>query len=163
MSVAIGTSFLVQRIIETDDVPLDPDGRTDILDIDWQERGKRALRATTRQGRLVRILLPANQFLDHGSVLISDEVLRIIVNISPCELLVVAADSAQRLATLAYAIGNAHLPAEIRGGKILIPASDATEAGLGQLGIPFQTSVGRVMPECDLMPRISINLDSGRR
>ena len=131
-------------------------GALDRLDIHWHEQGRRALRRQSRGGLLVRVILPAGQVLEHGSVLGDDLHPMILVNVLACAALVIRPSTPERLAEISYAVGNLHLPAEIREGQIVIPATEAAEAALGRAGIVYGLETRRVRPRLEDLPRIAL-------
>jgi urease accessory protein UreE len=107
---------------------------------------------------MVRVILPPDQFLDHGAQLAIDGAIRIVVNLAPCRALVIRG-SAQELCKAAYAIGNLHIPAEINSGEILLPADETVEAALGRLGIAYRLDLRRIRPMLQSLPRVGISGD----
>jgi len=149
-------SILCERIIAVlADVPED-DASLDWLDVAWHEMDKHALGRQTRRGHMVRIILPHDQRLEHGAVLAREGSNQIVVNLLPCEALVVNTQSATELAEAAYAIGNLHIPAQIEAGQIILPADGATEAALGRLGISYQVQVRRIRPIPNVLPQLTV-------
>jgi urease accessory protein len=132
------------------------DPNLDWLDVSWQELDKRALERQTRLGRMVRIILPANQRLEHGAVLARDGLHQIVINVIPCESLMIESQSAAELAHAAYVAGNLHLPAQIEDGRIILPADPATQAALDSRGISYRVQVRRIRPIPDILPRVTI-------
>jgi urease accessory protein len=154
---------LCQKIIRVIADFDDADGAFDLLDIQWPEHGGRALRGQTRGGRPLRIILPADQSLEHGSVLRDEEGEAIAVNLLPCLAMVICPATPHELATISYAIGNLHLPAEIGAEEILIPASESTQAAVGRAGIPFDLDMRRVRTRRDDLPRVQLSSEFQRR
>jgi urease accessory protein len=137
-------SLLCQRILSVlKNVPPD-DPAIDLVDIHWHELPLRALRRRSRGGRTVRILLPADQQLEHGAVLIRENRMTLALNLLACDALVIRPRSAAQAAQIAYAIGNLHLPAQVGAREIVLPADDATEAALGRLGVQYGLKSRRV-------------------
>jgi urease accessory protein len=118
----------------------------DLVDIHWHELNLRALRRRSRGGLTVRIILPADQRLEHGAVLACDGTGSVVINLLPCDALVIRAESPAQSAQIAYALGNLHLPAEISDVEISLPASEATQAALGRLGIQYELKSRRLRP-----------------
>jgi urease accessory protein UreE len=152
-------AIFCQRILrQIDDPEALPQERVDFLDIAWNERGLRSLRRTTRNKRLVRVILPADEELDHGDVIVeTPEAVAIVINLLPCDALTIRSEVRGQLAQFAYLIGNAHLPAEIRADEILIPATTSTAAALGQLKIPFSIETRRIRIDPDGLPMVTVS------
>ena len=150
------SAIFVQRIARESALPIAPgDSVPDVLEITWNERGRRSLLRRTRGGRLIRIILPADQSLDHGAVLVEASDLVVVAELLPCQALVIAADTPAELARYAYLVGNAHLPAEIRDASILIPASVSAAAALGQLRVPYRIELCRIRVDRCGLPRVT--------
>jgi len=127
----------------------------DVVDISWSEHGRRTLRRRSRAGLLVRVILPVDEFLEHGSVLCGVDQ-PIVVNLLACRALVIRPGDAARMAEICYTIGNLHIPAEIGTGEILIPATEGTEAALGRAGISCEMEIRRVRPRLGDLPRLEL-------
>jgi urease accessory protein UreE len=145
-------SILCERIIAVLAEAPEEDAALDYVDIAWHELDKRAMKLRSRRGRLARILLAHDQQLKHGAVLAE----QLVVNVLPCESLVIEVPSATELAQAAYAIGNLHLPAEITGGRIILPADNSTEAALDRLGIAYRVELRRISPMRNILPQITV-------
>jgi|GEM_PF-5141346 len=149
-------AILCQRIFEVqpDFDPLDP--ALDLFDIHWKDLDRRALSGKSKRGRTVRLVLGADQKLVHGAVLWRDAKRRLVANLLPCQVIVIESLPPVEMARLAYAIGNLHLPAEIREGRIMLPADDAAEAAIGRLNARYKLDNCRIHPITDWLPKISI-------
>lgn len=128
----------------------------DVLDIEWHERGRRTLESRTRAGRCVRVLLSADQAIEHGAILAGNGGARIVVNLVACEVLVIRPVSGVEAARIAYALGNAHVPAQIEPLEILVPASDATESVVRRLGIEFTIRTDLFRPALEELWRVQV-------
>jgi len=146
-------AIFCQNLLGMMTLPEFEDAAVDLVDIEWQERGKRVLRRQSRTGRAFRILLPANQFLDHGAIIARDDERAVAINILPCEAFVMRG-SPDQLISIAYGLGNLHLPAEIGRAEIIVPASQFAEAALGKLGIKFEAATRRIQVAFELLPRL---------
>jgi urease accessory protein len=156
---APGVSVFCERIITVlTDVP-ENDPAIDIVDLAWHELDQRALACRSRSGRTVRIVLPHDQRLEHGAVLLREGSNQLVVNLLPCQSLVIEPPSATELAEAAYAIGNLHVPAQIEAGRIVLPADLATEAALGRLGISYQVRLRRIRPMPNVLPQLTIAIE----
>jgi urease accessory protein UreE len=157
-SSAASAPLLCRRIVEVLGNVNENDPSLDLLDIAWPELACRALSRQTRGGRMVRIILPPEQSLEHGAVLAQEGRSRLVVNLIPCRALVIRG-TADELSKAAYAIGNLHIPAQIGGEEILLPADKSVEAALSQLGLPFQLQTRRIRPMTQSLPRVGLNGD----
>jgi len=150
-------SQMILRWIELPTAPATVPSGVDLLDITWNERGLRSLRRATRSGRLVRVILPANQTFDHGAVVAETPESIVAINLLPCPALVIRAGGAAELARISFMIGNAHLPAEIGETEIILPATAAAASALGRLKITYTAEIRQVRVSCDGLPMIEIS------
>jgi urease accessory protein len=93
----------------------------DYLQLDWFETGKRILHKKTTSGQeVVMKFLRENQQLGQGDILFADEAQLIVVDIRPCECLIIKPRSNFELASLCFEIGNKHLPLFYQDEKLLV-------------------------------------------
>jgi urease accessory protein len=105
----------------------------DYVDIHWDQR-RSTLKARSRGGEEVRVLLPRGQSIRHGDVLFEDEARLVVVNVLPCEVIVVRCSGPRPLAELALELGNLHWPTQVTDTEIIFPEDPdvmATVQGLG--------------------------------
>jgi len=94
----------------------------DLLQIEWYEANKRILHKRTGSGReLVMKFLNEAQGLTEGDILYSDETFVVVVNILPCETIIISPTSMYEMASVCYEIGNKHLPLFYNNEELLIP------------------------------------------
>lgn len=94
----------------------------DALSIEWYETGKRILHKKTAAGREVILkLLKESSTLLQDDVMYEDETCVIIIDIQPCDVIVVYPNSMYEMAKLCYEIGNKHLPLFYEDEVILVP------------------------------------------
>lgn len=124
-------------------VPIDP------VEVAWHELDRRALRKTTRAGRLLRILLPPGGVLRHGDVLAEDERGRVVVvvDVPETEVLVARPRTFEETGVLALELGNLHVPTQVTpAGELLFVPDGPVEALLSRLGVPHDRQVRRFEP-----------------
>ena len=93
----------------------------DWLDIEWHETNKRILHKKTRSGKEVTMkFLKENQNLTQGDILFEDAETIIVVDIQPCETIVVKPKTMFEMAAVCYEIGNKHLPLFFNEDELLI-------------------------------------------
>ena len=155
-------SLLCERILAVMPNLCEDDPKVDWVDIMWNDLDKRAIGRTSRGGRTIRIILRANQTLEHGAVLARVRSSQIVVNVPSCETVIVAPKSAAKLAECAYVIGNLHIPAQIEAGKLIVPADLSTEAALGRAGIKFKPAFRRFRPMPNALPQLTLAGDLAR-
>ena len=94
----------------------------DPVEFEWFETTKRIQRKRTSSGMDIAIrFLNEGQVLQQDDVLYFDEQKAVIVNIKPCEAIVVKPGTLLEMGTICYEIGNKHLPLFIQAGQVLIP------------------------------------------
>lgn len=117
--------MILQQIIgNTDTLPLDGK-EIDPVEIEWFEATRRIQRKRTAAGTDIAIrFLREGQCLRHNDILYLDEHKAIVVQVKPCEAIVVAPATLLEMGTLCYEIGNKHLPMFIQNDEILLPYED---------------------------------------
>jgi urease accessory protein len=119
----------------------------DWLDLTWLECHNRAGRKQTRAGQEVSILLRLKQSLRHGDLLLQPAIgSAIVVNLLPAEVITVRPGNTTEWCSVAYELGNLHVPIEMSSTEILIPRDGAVEALLERLAIPFELNLRRFQP-----------------
>lgn len=99
--------------------------RLDVLPVEWYETNKRILRRPTRGGRELALkFLEESPALTDGDILYADEYTVIMVDILPCETLVIRMSSPHAIAAICYEIGNRHLPLFMEPDELLVPAEE---------------------------------------
>ena len=98
-------------------------GRTiDRLPLEWYETAKRILHRKTQSGREVILkFLKQTQELSQDDVLHEDEASLIVVDIIPCDAIVIQPSTPYEMAFVCYEIGNKHLPLFFENDSLLIP------------------------------------------
>lgn len=116
------------------------DKEIDELSIAWYQVSKRLQRLHTEQGDEIAIrFLGKEQRLRQDDVLYEDENKRIVVNILPCEVIILKSDNVFAMVEAAYEIGNKHLPLYWEDGSLLLPFEKNTFEWLESLGfIPIK-------------------------
>src|SRR3954464_5751344 len=106
---------------------IDPVNRViERLPLPWYESGKRILHKRTDKGREVVLkFMKENPNLSQDDVVYADDRLMIVIDIEPCEAIVLEPSSLYDMALICYEIGNKHLPLFYDNGQLLIPF-DAT-------------------------------------
>lgn len=99
------------------------DGRNvDVLRLEWYETGKRVMRKVTQGGREVALrFLNESPSLMEGDVLYADPAVVVVVEILPCEVMVIRMGAPAAVASVCYEIGNRHLPLFIENEVLLAP------------------------------------------
>ena len=99
--------------------------QTDLLQLQWYETTRRVQRRQTVSGREIALrLLKQGQRLQQGDVVWMDDATAVVVDILPCEVIVVTPASMLEMGTICYEIGNKHLPVFIQDNEVLIPMEE---------------------------------------
>lgn len=94
----------------------------DLLEIEWFETTKRIQRKRTNSGVEIAIkFIQEGQRLNQDDILYQDDKNAIVVNIKPCEAIVMTPSSLLEMGTICYEIGNKHLPLFIQNDQIMMP------------------------------------------
>jgi urease accessory protein len=93
----------------------------DWLDLEWYEANKRIMHKRSRAGtEVVMKFMSENQNLTQGDILYQDEHIIIVVNIQPCEVIVIRPKNMYEMACICYEIGNKHLPLFFQDEEVLV-------------------------------------------
>ena len=93
----------------------------DRLELEWFETSKRIQRKTTEGGMEIAIrFLKEGQRLLQNDIIYMDAEIAVVVDIKPCEAIVVNPQSLLEMGTICYEIGNKHLPIFIQENQVLI-------------------------------------------
>lgn len=93
----------------------------DWLDLEWHETNKRILHKKTREGIEVTMkFLKENQNLTQGDILYENAETIIVIDIQPCETIVIKPKNMFEMAAICYEIGNKHLPLFYQDDELLI-------------------------------------------
>lgn len=93
-------------------IPETTEKEVDFLSVDWYQSHKKIQRLQTKQGRDVGLSLDeetAQRGLRQGDLLWDEEFL-LVVDILPCEVLVISGENSALLPKICYEIGNRHAP-----------------------------------------------------
>ncbi len=94
----------------------------DKLIIEWYETSKRILHKKTVGGIPVTLkFLNRNPDLKDGDILWQDQHTAIVIEIKPCECIVITPGNMLEAAAVCYEIGNRHLPLFYEANELLIP------------------------------------------
>jgi urease accessory protein len=141
--------MLVESAIGNLDGMAEPPGADGIdwLDLTWLDCRTRFARRRTRGGGELRILLRIATTLRHGDVLGQWPDGRwVAVNVLPTEVCIVRPASALELATVAFEMGNLHVPIELSADRLAVPSSAAVEVALERLGVDCDVDARRFEP-----------------
>ncbi|MCU7549627.1 urease accessory protein UreE [Chitinophagaceae bacterium LB-8] len=118
----------------------------DHLCLEWFEKGKRILHKRTAQGREVILkFLKERPELQQDDVLYEDDHCLIVVQIEPCDVLVIQPKTMYEMALACYEIGNKHLPLFFQDDELLIPYEAPLHRMLQALGFQCEVQVRRLL------------------
>ncbi|MEJ0005797.1 MAG: urease accessory protein UreE [Steroidobacteraceae bacterium] len=119
----------------------------DHITLSYDERHRRRLRFVAEAGTEFLLDLPRTTVLQGGDGLGLEDGRVILVTAADEPLLEITAADADRLARLAWHIGNRHLPAQFATGRILIREDSVIEAMLNGLGATLRHVAEPFTPE----------------
>ena len=121
-------------------------GRADRLRRSGMAPIRPALKARSRGGEEIRIVLGAGARLRHGDVIFEDESRLVAVNVKACELIVVRPGDSKIAAILALELGNLHWPTQIAESEIIFREAPQTLAILEKLNVHGTKETRRFQP-----------------
>lgn len=94
----------------------------DWVELQWYETNKRILHKKSKSGKdIVMKFLNEAPLLTDGDILWQDEENIIVVEIQPCEAIIIKPSTMQQMAAVCYEIGNKHLPLFQDKEELLVP------------------------------------------
>ena len=94
----------------------------DYLELEWYETPKRILHKQTNSGKEISLkFLNQTQSLTEGDILYQDEQTLVVIQVRPCESIVIRPGSMYEMAYICYEIGNKHLPLFYENDELMIP------------------------------------------
>jgi urease accessory protein len=117
----------------------------DYVDIQW-DQCRSTLKARSRGGEEVRVLLPRGQTLRHGDVLFEDDRHAVVVNVLPCEVVVVRSPESRLMAELALELGNLHQPTQVGENELAFLEDPQALAAAQRLGLEVTRELRRFEP-----------------
>ncbi len=96
--------------------------KIDQLQMEWFETTKRIQRRTTEDGMEIAIrFMREGQRLTQGDIVYQDAEKVVVVDINPCDAIVITPSTMLQMGTICYEIGNKHLPVFIQDDQVLVP------------------------------------------
>ena len=90
--------------------------------LDWYETNKRILHKHSQHGKEITFrFLKENQNLTDGDIIYRDDESIIVIDILPCEVIIIRPASMHEMASVCYEIGNKHLPLFFQDDELLVP------------------------------------------
>lgn len=114
--------ILVNEVLGTTSTIEIADLTVEYLSFEWFELNKRIQRKKTDKGTEVAIrLLQEGQRLRHQDVVFKDATKAVVVQLRPCEAIVLTPVNMLEMGTVCYEIGNKHMPLFIQGNEVIMP------------------------------------------
>src|SRR5437868_5168847 len=126
------------RIEAFDGFTIPSEAATGIVHLTWSDCFRRALRGRVSGGAPFRILLPRGVHLHHGDLLTNGRE-TLVVNVEPCEVLVVRPADPRDALLLVLGLGNLHLPVELCGDSVFTVPDGPQEELIRELGLTWET------------------------
>ncbi|HVT87649.1 MAG TPA: hypothetical protein VHD56_02255 [Tepidisphaeraceae bacterium] len=120
----------------------------DWVDFSWMECASRAVRKQSRNGQDIRILLKLGVTLRHGDVLwrSEDRSDAIVVSVELSNVLIARPRNSVEAISLAFELGNLHVPIEVSDDGIVTVDDGPVEAVFRKLGVPYELQSRRFEP-----------------
>jgi urease accessory protein len=150
---------VIRNISEPGSEP--PHAEVDYVDIGWDEC-RSLLKKRSRGGEEVRVLLDRTERLRHGDVLLETAERAIVINVQPCEVIVVRAGTPQQIAELAFDLGNLHWPVQVTETEVIFLEDEAAMKAVQELGLPFTREARRFEP-LPVLVTLGASLSEGLR
>ncbi len=113
--------LIKQKLGNVEDIQI-ADRVVDILFIEWYEANKRILHKQTKRGQTINLkFLQQNPALADGDILYMDDANIVVVELKPCQSIVIKPSTIPEASAICYEIGNKHLPLFHEGDDLLIP------------------------------------------
>lgn len=118
----------------------------DHVSLEWYEKGKRILHKRTVKGKEVVLkFLKENPELQQDDVLYEDDQCLIVVQVLPCDVLVIRPTTMYEMALACYEIGNKHLPLFYQDEELLIPYEAPLHRTLQAIGFQCEVQVRQLL------------------
>lgn len=112
----------------------------EFVELTWQQRQKRRIRAVTDRGREVGILLPEGGLLQDGDLLGPGDP-PLVVRAAPEPVLVIWPRTREEMGRVAHQIGNRHIQAWITEEAIVVLDDPVLSQQLQAAGVPHRREV----------------------
>ncbi|MCL6634447.1 MAG: urease accessory protein UreE [Peptococcaceae bacterium] len=114
-----------------------PVKKVEVVELSWEEMGKRRLRKRTASGRDVGIVRTAKEPFKDGDILCVEEDAVIVLRLRETEVLVVEPRDMKEMGTVCYQLGNRHLPVMILDESVVCPCDQTLIPMLEKLGVKY--------------------------
>lgn len=97
----------------------------DFIDLEWYEANKTIIRRHSRLGKEIAIKKQTSKALEDGDVLYIEENWCLLVNIKPCDCIVIQPSNILEMGIICFEIGNQHIPIFFTEDNIICVAYEA--------------------------------------
>ena len=112
---------------------------------EWDEATKRIHKKTASSGEEIGLRL--SEPLYDGAVVFEDDERIIALDLVPCEITRLYADTMREMGIICFELGNRHLPLSFGGGSVDIPYDRPTFEYLEKKGFKCEKLVEKFIPE----------------
>ena len=113
--------IIKEKIGNIKDVATDKRAMDNVL-LEWHETNKRILHKHSQHGKEITIrFLKENQNLTEGDIIYQDDESIVVIDIMPCEVIIIRPGNMHEMASVCYEIGNKHLPLFFQDDELLVP------------------------------------------
>ena len=89
-------------------------------------------------------MLDRTQRLRHGDVLLETARRAVVINVQPCQVIVVRSGSPRQIAELAFDLGNLHWPVQITETEMIFLEEEAAMKAVESLELEFAREARRL-------------------
>lgn len=100
--------IVIEEVLDSKLLPQNKE--KDTLDLEWYETTKTIIRRETRAGRDLAVRKNSRKPLEDGDLLYVDKDFYILVNILPCDCIIISPPKMRDMGIVCFEIGNLHLP-----------------------------------------------------
>lgn len=111
--------------------------KIEVVELSWEEMGKRRLRKQTGAGREVGIVRTQEEPFRDGDIVYSDEDTLIVLQLQETAVLVVQPQDMKEMGTVCYHLGNRHCPVAVMGEIVVCPHDQTLTPMLDRLGVKY--------------------------
>lgn len=132
----------------------------DYLPLEWYESNKRILHKNTVSGlEIVMKFMELNQQLTDGDVIWEDDKRIIVIDIIPCDAIVIQPKTLFDMACICYEIGNKHLPLFYHENELLVEYEEPLFHQLINMGFALVKAKRKLLYslKTSVLPHINFN------
>jgi urease accessory protein len=117
-----------------------PHSKTIAVDLEWFEVNKRIQHKSARDGKTFRLkFLKENPNFQQNEIIHQENDTNYIINILPCDCLIISPKNNFEIASICYEIGNKHLPLFYQDDELLVPFEKPLFRQLSAMGFEVKS------------------------